>query len=142
MPGGGAARLARIVWVLPITLPALGLALLAPLGGGRLRLVAGVVEAAGGLLPGLLRLLHPRLDIAAITLGHVVLARDVPALARTRAHERVHVRQYERWGLFFPVLYLGASLAMRLQGRDAYRDNPFERAARAADPAAGGEPPN
>jgi hypothetical protein len=32
-----------------------------------------------------------------MTLGHVVIARDQDLLDLTRAHERVHVRQCERW---------------------------------------------
>jgi hypothetical protein len=42
----------------------------------------------------------------AITLGHVVLATTESALKKTRSHERVHVRQYERWGPFFIPAYL------------------------------------
>jgi hypothetical protein len=121
-------RLARIVWALPVTLPA---ALLAVASGARLQRRDGILEASGGLLPGILRLLNPRLNIAAITLGHVVLARTEADLDRTRGHERVHVRQYERWGPLFPLLYLGASAALLLRRRDPYWDNPFECEARA-----------
>jgi hypothetical protein len=39
------------------------------------------------------------------------------------------VRQYERWGGFFPLVYVGASLVVLLSGGDPYRDNPFEREA-------------
>jgi len=85
-----------------------------------------VLEASGGFLPVLLSRIYPPMAIAAITLGHVVLARTRDDLDATRRHERVHVRQYERWGPFFPALYLGASLAMMLRGRHAYHDNPFE----------------
>jgi hypothetical protein len=45
----------------------------------------------------------------AITFGHVVLARDEAALTLTRMHERVHVRQYERWGPAFIPAYVLAS---------------------------------
>ena len=44
-------------------------------------------------------------------------------------HEMVHVRQYERWGPFFIPAYLACSLGLWLAGKDAYRDNPFEREA-------------
>jgi hypothetical protein len=47
----------------------------------------------------------------------------------SRAHERVHVRQYERWGPLFLPSYLFLSLYMYLRGCDPYRDNPFEREA-------------
>jgi hypothetical protein len=66
---------------------------------------------------------------SAMTLGHVVIARDRSLLDRTREHERVHVRQYERWGPLFIPAYLTLSLLMRLRGRRAYEDNPFEREA-------------
>jgi hypothetical protein len=46
-----------------------------------------------------------------------------------RRHERVHVRQYERWGPLFIPLYLGASAWALVNGRDPYCDNPFEREA-------------
>ena len=65
----------------------------------------------------------------AITFGHVVLSVD-ELDERTLRHELVHVAQYERWGLLFFPLYLVGSLHALLRGRDAYRDNPFEIAAR------------
>ena len=64
-----------------------------------------------------------------MTLGHVVIARDEHLLEETRAHERVHVRQCERWGPLFIPAYLAASLVLWLVGRRAYEDNPFEREA-------------
>ena len=66
----------------------------------------------------------------AITFGHVVLAVD-ELDPETMRHELVHVRQYERWGPLFVPVYLLAGLATGLRGRHPYRDNPFERAARA-----------
>jgi hypothetical protein len=53
-----------------------------------------------------------------------------------RAHEQVHVRQYERWGPFFVPAYLASSLWQGLCGRHLYRDNHFERPAFAAERAA------
>ncbi len=71
--------------------------------------------------------------MAAITLGHVVLGRDNATLASTRAHERVHVRQCERWGpCFLPAYVIGSLLALA-RGGHFYRDNPFEQEAFAAD---------
>jgi hypothetical protein len=48
---------------------------------------------------------------------------------RCRNHERVHVRQYERWGPLFPPLYLLSSAAALVRGMDPYRDNRFEQEA-------------
>ena len=66
----------------------------------------------------------------AITLGHVVIGASPAALARCRAHERVHVRQYERFGVLFFPLYAASSALQWLRGRDPYWDNRFERQAR------------
>jgi hypothetical protein len=117
----------RYAWAAPCT--AVGLLALLPLAlwgrGIRMCWRRGVVEAH-------LRRAR-RLPFDAITLGHVVIAVSPHAMARLRAHEREHVRQCERWGpLFFPA-YLAASAWQWLRGREAYRDNPFEVAARAAD---------
>lgn len=114
------------LWALPVTLPAAGLALLARLGGARLRWHTGVLEVSGGPLPWILTHIYPPMPIAAITLGHVVLARRPSDLERTRAHERVHVAQYVRWGALFPLLYLGESCRLLVRGRDPYRENRFE----------------
>ena len=62
----------------------------------------------------------------AMTMGHVVFGRDKLSLDLTRKHERVHVRQYERWGIVFVPTYLGISAILYLRGRDGYRENPFE----------------
>ncbi len=65
----------------------------------------------------------------AMTLGHTVIGRTEAALDMTRAHELVHVKQYEHWGAFMIPAYLACSLWLWLVGRDPYRDNPFERQA-------------
>ena len=128
-------RAAAYLWALPVTLVGLAAAVAGRLGGGRLTWREGVLEASGGPLAPLLRRGYPPMAIAAITLGHVVLAQGQDDLDRTRAHERAHVRQYERFGPLFPLLYLGASVAARCRGGDLYRDNWFEREARAAERA-------
>ena len=92
---------------------------------------SGVLEAEGRLLAwGLTHLTWLEGGAAAITFGHVVLARDAAALEWTRSHERAHVRQYERWGPLFIPLYLAASAWAMARGRNPYWDNPFEREAR------------
>ncbi|MCA1583289.1 MAG: hypothetical protein LC791_00470 [Acidobacteria bacterium] len=65
-----------------------------------------------------------------MALGHVVAARDAEALSSTRAHERAHVAQAERWGPFFVPAYLAASLWAVGRGEHPYFDNLFERDAR------------
>ena len=130
--------LARVVrrglaygWALPTTsvgLVFLPFALVARTGGARV--VDGVLELHGGLVTFFLR--HGTLlrgGASAMTLGHVVLGRDERLLELTRSHERVHVRQCERWGPLFLPAYLLASLAVMLRGGRPYEDNPFEREA-------------
>jgi hypothetical protein len=120
----------RYVWAAPST--AIGLALSAlALRNGRIAVCDGVVEAHGPLLRQILtRFAFLPGGIAAITLGHVVLACDARTLRETRTHERAHVRQYERWGPFFLPAYAAASVWALARGGHAYVDNWFEREAR------------
>jgi len=116
---------------------------IAVLTGGRAARVGYVLEAHGGVLQRLLTcgsLSH--LGIAAVTLGHVVLAPSASELDLFRAHERVHVGQCERWGPLFLPAYAAASLWALLRRADPYRDNWFERQAFASSERAerGGGP--
>ena len=124
-------RVLTYCWVLPNTLLGLIFVPAALLSGGRARRVEGVLEIHGRAVAWLLRHLVPlRGGALAITLGHVVVGRDAAALARSRAHERVHVRQYEAWGPLFVPAYLVAGLLAYLRGGNPYWDNSFEREAR------------
>ena len=116
----------RYTWAAPTTTIGL-VVVLAGLWRARLRVIDGVLEAHGPALAWLLShfTLMPG-GAAALTLGHVVIARDGWALESTRAHERVHVRQCETWGPFFLPAYLAASLSAFLRGRHFYFDNRFE----------------
>ena len=118
------------VWVLPTSSVGLLVTLPTLLTGGRARWHTGVLEVHGGFGAYLLKKLVPLAGGAsAMTLGHIVIARDAKCHTATRAHERIHVRQCERWGPFFIPAYLLTSLVLKISGRDAYRDNPFEREA-------------
>ncbi|MEP6994614.1 MAG: hypothetical protein ABI968_08850 [Acidobacteriota bacterium] len=123
----------RYLWAAPITAVALTAVPLALASGGKARIVRGVLEVYGGMLRPLLRRGIPGFPIGAITLGHVVLASSERELTLSRAHERVHVRQYERWGLLFPLLYVASSAVALGSGRGAYGGNAFEREAFRAD---------
>lgn len=126
-------RIIAYLWVAPITLAALLFAPLAWLSGGGVQVLRGAIEIHGGLVSLFLRRgLFAFGPAAAMTLGHVILGCDRACLDRTRDHEHVHVRQYERWGILFLPLYLTASAVLYLRGQDPYRDNPFEREAFAA----------
>jgi hypothetical protein len=95
----------------------------------RIRLHTGVIEITGGIVSRMMNRRIGGIRPAAITFGHVVWAIDAWHLDETRNHERVHVRQYERWGPFFLPAYLLCSLVQKMRGLDHYRDNPFEREA-------------
>jgi hypothetical protein len=96
--------------------------------GGRIQWVEGVLEVYGGFVTWFLTRGMPWMPsgAAAMTLGHVVLGCDRDCLARSRRHEHVHVRQYERWGPLFLPLYVYFSFILWLQKRDPYLENPFE----------------
>jgi hypothetical protein len=128
-PRASLRRALGYLGALPVTVPASALVPFALATGGRACWRDGVLEAAGGVLRPLLARGIPGFPIGAITLGHVVLASDARTLEESRAHERVHVAQYERFGVLFPLLYLAASLRAMLRGGGAYRDNAFEREA-------------
>ena len=127
--------LLRYLWASPATFVGLVCAGAAVAGGARARRVDGTIEVAGGHVRDFVMRLPEGCRFGAITLGHVIIGLDSHALARSRTHERVHVRQYERWGLLFFPLYAASSLWQLLRGRDPYRDNRFEREAFALERA-------
>lgn len=89
--------------------------------GHRVHIIPGLRRIGGRLLP----------DWLAITLGRDIFTwRDLsPAELR---HELAHVRQWSRYKLLFPLVYLAASIAAFIAGRGWYRGNRFEVEARAA----------
>ena len=123
-------RIAKLAWAAPCSL--LGLIAAFPVllcggyarrGGGTLEVTLRHSETDCPSVAGLLR-------FRAITLGHVILAVGRTDLERLRAHELVHVRQYERWGVVFFVAYAASALWQVLNGRSAYWHNHFEVQAR------------
>ncbi|MFO0829831.1 MAG: hypothetical protein U0572_16945 [Phycisphaerales bacterium] len=126
-------RFLGYLWAAPNT--ALGLAVYAVFApfGARASLVDGVIEIEGPPVAALLARVPLVGGASALTLGHAVLARSAAEHARTRRHERVHVRQYARWGPFFLPAYALSSLLAWRRGLDPYRDNAFEREAYAID---------
>jgi hypothetical protein len=120
------------LWAFPTTALGLALAGATLLSGGRARVVDGVLEICGGAGEFYLRRvvgLVLRGGASAMTLGHVVIGRDLDLLDSTRSHERIHVRQCERWGPLFVPVYLFASLWAWGRGGRPYEDNFLEREA-------------
>jgi hypothetical protein len=105
------------------------LAAVALLLGGSATQASGTLEVtlrhSEAASPVLARLLPFR----AIALGHVIIAVG-QELEQLRAHELVHVQQYERWGIAFFVAYAASSVWQLLHGRSAYWNNHFEVQAR------------
>jgi hypothetical protein len=118
------------VWAAPCSTLGLILALPMLITGARLRAQQGVLEVAWRQAP-----LLARCRFVAITFGHVVLGRSHTELSHLRTHEHAHVRQYERWGLLFLLLYPASSLWQLLRGKRPYLDNVFEVDARACERA-------
>ena len=110
----------RILWAFPGSLAGL---LLAPFFRGR-RTVCGIVVCEGADWPRRIGFRY-----RAMTLGHVVLCID-ELDEGTLEHELVHVGQWERWGIAFPLAYLASTLSALFRGAHFYRDNSFEAQAR------------
>lgn len=124
-----------VLWALPLSLFGLMLAL-------PIRILRGRVDRVSGAIPALLvrgrlgdRLLarHPFGPMAAMAIGHIIIARQHGLTPHTLRHELAHVRQSTRWGALFPFAYLAASAWAVLHGRQAYWHNHFEIAARKAE---------
>jgi hypothetical protein len=90
------SRFLRILWASPCSLVGLSLGGLVLLFGGSVRWAGCALEFAPyrGPCPSSSRL--RRLPFSAITFGHVILGVSLQTLVQLRAHELVHVRQYER----------------------------------------------
>lgn len=118
-----------ILWASPWTLFGLVIGVLTLGIGGRIQRTGRVVEFWGRGPAFFLRTFPLVRGAQAVTFGHTVLARDFSSLERSRLHELVHVRQYERWGVLFVPAYLFWWCFLWLAGRNPYLDNPFEREA-------------
>ncbi len=126
-------RCLAYIWASPWTLAALALAAISSFGGTSIHRCGSVLGCYGGPIEWLLRKAPIPGGAAAMTFGHTILARNRKSFDRTLLHELVHVRQYERWGPFFVPAYLCFSIILAISGRDAYRDNPFEKEAFESD---------
>ena len=119
-------RFLAYLWALPITALGLILALIARVSGGTMHFRQGIVEVCGGFIGPLLRGNRFWNGGAAMTLGHVILARNADCLERSRQHELRHVRQFERWGPLLLPLYWLIGVWLRWRGLHPYLDHPIE----------------
>jgi hypothetical protein len=117
------------LWAAPNSLLGVALGAVAVALGATPQIVGGNLEIGGGLLGHAVARLPQWCRFSAITFGHVILSTTREGLALFRTHECVHVRQYERWGIFFLPAYALSSLWQLLRGRNPYRSNYFERQA-------------
>jgi hypothetical protein len=120
-------RLLAYAWPAPYTCVGFALGLLFIASGGTCCMHDGTIEVGGGALGRWIG--RSRFPFGAVTIGHAILGVDHPLLERVRAHEQVHVRQYERWGPLFVPAYLLASALAWARGGHYYEDNVFEREA-------------
>lgn len=102
---------------------------LARLAGAQLKPLGGIWCATHGRVACLLAH-HPFGAVRAMAIGRVVFAADKVALRRHMRHEWAHVRQFCRFGLLFPLLYLLELLRQLLHGKSPYWHNIFEQEAR------------
>ncbi|MBA3594070.1 MAG: hypothetical protein H0W47_09775 [Polaromonas sp.] len=120
-----------LLWASPCSVLGLVLACIPLLAGGRARWSSGALEVTYRESQVDCGKLARRLPFRGIVFGHVILAVTSEELRLIGPHERVHVRQYGRWGLLFFFAYGASSLWQLLCGRSAYWDNHFEVQARA-----------
>jgi len=118
------------LWAAPTTAVGLMAGGLALASGGRVQVERGALEFHGGFARWMLERRVVR--ASAMTLGHVILGRDLRCLESCRDHEQAHVRQVERWGGLFLPAYVFASFWAWSRGRHYYLDNWFEVDARRA----------
>jgi hypothetical protein len=126
--GRAVVRTVVYVWAAPTTSVGLVAGGLTLITGGKVQRRQGALEFHGGFSRWLLE--RRMVRASAMTLGHVIIGRNVSCLELCRDHEQAHVRQVERWGPFFLPAYVTSSAWQVVRGRHYYFDNWFERDAR------------
>lgn len=125
-----------LLWAAPCSAVGAVLGLVAIALGGSARRAGHTIEVGLSLRQADVPRWARGLRTSAITFGHVIVGQSHEVLAALRAHERVHVRQYEQLGPLFFVAYPASSLLAWLRGGCPYHGNHFERQAVALAAAA------
>lgn len=123
-------KIIKLLWALPCSLIGLTLAAVLLLTGGKARWSSGALEVSHRQSRASCGQWARDLPFRGIVFGHVILAVTAEELRIISAHERIHVQQYERWGLLFFIAYGLSSLWQLLHARSPYWDNHFEIQAR------------
>lgn len=131
-------KTAKLLWAAPCSAVGMAFAAFILLAGGKAKWSSGALEVTYRDHPASCGKLARKLPFRGIVFGHVILAVTRAELQTIGAHERVHVRQYERWGPLFFVAYAASSLWQLLKARDPYWYNHFEIQARAIGDGRGG----
>lgn len=122
-------RVALYTWAAPTSAFGLCVGVLTLATRGKAQVRRGVLEFHGGFSTWLAY----ACGFGAMTLGHVIIGRDLFSLDLCRDHEHVHVRQVERWGPLFLPAYVLAGTWSWIRTGSAYYRNPFEVEAFAED---------
>src|SRR5688572_29928283 len=123
-------KLAKVLWASPCSVVGLALAAFPLAAGGKARWSQGALEVTYRQSDARCGRLARALPFRGIVFGHVILAVTQEELVFIGAHERVHVAQYENWGLLFFLAYGASSLWQLVRGRNPYWYNHFEVQAR------------
>lgn len=124
------SKAAKLLWAAPCSVVGLLFAGITLLCGGKAKWSSGALEVTYRHSPKKCGKLARALPFRGIVFGHVILAVTREELQAIGPHERVHVAQYERWGLLFFVAYAASGLWQLLHGRSPYWYNHFEIQAR------------
>jgi hypothetical protein len=123
-------KVAKLLWAAPCSAVGVVLAAIPLALGGKAVWKRGALEVTYRQSQASCGRFARVLPFRGIVFGHVILAVTSEELVRIGPHERVHVEQYERWGLFFFAAYGLSSAWQLLRGRSPYWYNHFEVQAR------------
>lgn len=123
-------KLLKLIWAAPCSVVGLVLAAVTLALGGKAKWSRGALEVTYRQNKTYCGKLANQLPFRGIVFGHVILAITSEELKRIGPHERIHVKQYEHWGLLFFPAYLASSVWQIVRGRHAYWHNYFEVQAR------------